>query len=86
MIGIGLFGPGFEIARAFMRAPFAISDCSFMQAWYDRDRSTMLFGYIARVDRAPRWLLDMDRAAHVAFAPRACWPDHPMPAAIHIVP
>ena len=83
IFGIGLFGPGFEIMRALTRARFAISDCTFMQAWYDTDHSVMPANYLARLGRMPAWLMRLDGVRPQPFAAKACWPDHPLPATIH---
>ncbi len=83
IFGIGLFGPGFEIMRALTRARFAISDCTFMQAWYDTDHSVLPANYLARVERMQPWLMRLDGARPLALSPKACWPDHPMPETIH---
>ena len=86
VVGIGLFGPGFEILRAFVRARFAISDCGLMQAARDFEiRSGVAPStfeppshYVAALDRMPRWLIVYDPAQAVPFEPRVCWPDHPL--------
>jgi hypothetical protein len=83
IFGIGLFGPGFEIMRALTRARFAISDCTFMQAWYDTDHSGMPANYLARLGRVQPWLMRLDSVQPLPFAAKACWPDHPLPATIH---
>ena len=83
ILGLGLFGPGFEIKRALIYPRFDISDCSLMQAWYDFDHAALPTNYIAPVGRVQTWLVRLEGVEALPFAPRACWPDHPQPETVH---
>ncbi len=83
ILGLGLFGPGFEIKRALIYPRFGVSDCTFMQAWHDFDHSALPTNYIAPIERMRPWLMRLDGVKPLPFEPRACWPDHPQPETIH---
>jgi hypothetical protein len=86
IVMLGLFGPAFEVARSFQRAPFAVSDCDLRQASIDYDK--LAYGrdlsiaqqshYVAPVERMPKWLIDYADAVRRDAAPMSCWPDHPL--------
>lgn len=83
IVGLGLFAPGFEIMRSFLRAPFAISDCTLVEAWRDIDYSPILTNYLARLDHAPEALATRPSGPAIPYVPRSCWPDHPMAIGVY---
>ncbi len=94
VIGLGLFGPGFELVWPLTRPRFNISDCDLLQASDDytqraqieRFRGGLPTHYVAPVERMPPWLIRFDGAKPISYAPKSCWPDHPVLGQIPAAP
>jgi hypothetical protein len=79
IVVLGAFTPVFEIQRALMLKPFAISNCNLITTWYHLEPDTWTANYLARADRIPAWLIARDAAAMpMKIEDRNCWPDHPL--------
>lgn len=75
---LGCFTPAFEIQRALMLKPFAISDCNLLTTWRHLEPDHWFANYLVRSDWTPAWLVDRAGAAPaMTIEDRSCWADHP---------
>lgn len=80
IIVVGAVTPFFEIARAFYYPRFAISQCDLLTATKEIDGAGVPDNYVARFDRAPKWLIGGGIPVGPTLAPGGeCWPNHPLP-------
>lgn len=70
--------PIVEIISAVAYGSYAISDCNLLTS-ARKESQTFATNYLARVDKAPAWLIDFDGAPPaLTDEDRKCWPDHPL--------
>ncbi len=74
---LGAATPLIEIKTVVVPESFAISDCNLVTT-ARKLSSEPPANYLARVERAPAWLLDAAAAPPLTVENRKCWPDHPL--------
>ncbi|OAS26853.1 hypothetical protein [Methylobacterium platani] len=81
LLGIGAVTPLYEVIRALVVPPFAVSTCSLLAAARTPPNNGPLFHYVARVDALRGHLAGRVLATpetSIRPAPQGpCWPDHP---------
>ena len=90
VIAISAWTPIMEIMRNTKLPAFTISSCDLVSSWREISNpgDPGLDHYMARLDRAPSWLLAPPQTLPPRVRGKAsCWPDHPlhMPPAAPIV-
>ena len=75
IIALGAVTPAFEVRRAILRHPFAISRCNFITAMHDLDPNSTATEYLARSSTAQGWLIRPASHAPLTIQSGHCWPD-----------
>lgn len=80
ILAVGAVTPLYEIGRALIRPPFAISDCSLLEASGAPPNDGPLYHYVARLDPLRESVAGLVLVLPTRFvalgARRPCWPDH----------
>lgn len=78
LVLLGAATPISEIRTAIDRS-YAISDCDLLTSSLKLAPSGLPTNYLARIEKAPAWLVDLSGAPTPQIAvDRQCWPDHPL--------
>ena len=81
LIAISAWSPIMEIMRNTKLPTYAISSCDLVSSWREIAKSGDgdLDHYMARMDRAPTWLLAPPKTLRPRVREKgSCWPDHPL--------